>query len=138
MKVLATGNDQLLINWTYHHFGVLCTKVDLALGVIEDSNIVGACFFQAHNGPDVELSYFGPNTLTLDLVKQIARIAVDHLGVCRITIRTAKSNKSLTKNAHKLGFVYEGIRHHAYGNEDAVMFGLFGENLAKLAGKAMQ
>jgi len=138
MRILASGNDQLIIDWTYHNFGVLCTKVDIALDVIENDQIVGACFFQAHNGPDVELSYFGPNTLSLDLVKQIAKIAVDHLGVSRITIRTAKSNKSLTKNAHKLGFVYEGIRHHAYGNEDAVMFGLFGENLARLAGKVLQ
>lgn len=138
MKVLATGNDEMVIEWTYQNFGVLCTKVDMALAVIDNNAIVGACFFQAHNGPDVELSYFGPNTLTLDLVRQIARIAVDHLGVSRITIRTAKSNKSLTKNAHKLGFVYEGIRHHAYGDEDAVMFGLFGEKLARLAGRVLQ
>lgn len=138
MKVLVSGNDQLIIEWTYKTFGVLCTKVDMALGVVEDDALVGACFFQAHNGPDVELSYFGPNTLTLDVVKQIAKIAVEHLGVSRITIRTAKSNKTLTKNAHKLGFVYEGVRHHAYGNEDAVMYGLFGEKLARLAGRILQ
>lgn len=138
MKVLVTGNDQLVIDWTLHAFGVLCTKVDLACGIAEEGRLVGACFFQAYNGPDIELSYYGPNTLTLDIVKQLAKIAVDHFAVSRITVRTQKSNKILKKSIHKLGFVFEGVRHHGFGDEDAVMYGLFGEKLAHLAGRTMQ
>jgi RimJ/RimL family protein N-acetyltransferase len=138
MKILATGNDQVVINWTMERFGVYCTKVDMAIAIIEDSEIVGSCFFQAHNGPDIELSYYGPNTLSLPLVKQIAKITTDHFGVSRITVRTMKSNKKLTRGIHKLGFVFEGIRHQGYGNTDAVMYGLFGKNLARLAGKVVQ
>lgn len=137
MKILATGNDQVVIDWTYQNFGVLCTKVDLAVAVM-DGGIVGACFFQAHNGPDIELSYYGPNTLSLDVVKGLAKIAVDYFGVSRITARTAKSNKVMTRGIRKIGFVYEGIRHHAYGDQDAVMYGLFGKKLMKLAGRTMQ
>jgi len=138
MKVLATGNDDLIKGWVYHAFGIACTEINLAVGVMEKNQIVGACFFQAHNGPDIELSYYGPNTLTLDIVKGLAKIAVDHFGVSRITVRTAKDNKIMNKSVKKLGFVYEGIRHHAYGDRDAVMYGLFGKNLARLAGKVMQ
>lgn len=138
MKVLACGNEQAVINWTYQTFGVLCTKVDLAVAVMDGQQIVGSCFFQAHNGPDIELSYYGPNTLSLDVVKGLAKIAVDHFGVSRITARTAKSNKVMTRGIRKIGFVYEGIRHHAYGDQDAVMYGLFGKNLMKLAGRTMQ
>jgi RimJ/RimL family protein N-acetyltransferase len=139
MKVLATGNDQLVVDWTFDRFGIYCTKIDMAFAIIEDGEIVGSCFFQAHNGPDIELSYYGrPNTMTPAIVKQLAKIAVDHFGVSRITARTMKSNKALKKSIHKIGFVYEGIRHRAFGEEDAVMYGLFGENLARLAGKVMQ
>lgn len=138
MKVLVTGNDHLVIEWTYKEFGIYCTQVNLAVGVVEDGKLVGSCFFQAHNGPDVELSYYGPRTLTLDVVKGLAKIAVDHLGVSRITARTAKSNKTMTRGIKKVGFVYEGIRHHGYGDQDAVMYGLFGRKLARLAGKVVQ
>lgn len=138
MKILVTGNDQWVIDWTYHEFGVLCTKVDLACGIVEEGRLIGSCFFQAWNGPDVELSYYGPNTLTADIVKQIAKIAVDHLGVSRITVRTQKTNKVLKKSIHKIGFVFEGVRHCGFGDEDAMMYGLYGEKLARLAGKVMQ
>jgi len=138
MKVLATGNDELIAAWAYHAFGIACTGINLAVGVMDKNKIVGACFFQAHNGPDIELSYYGPNTLTLDIVKGLAKIAVDHFGVSRISIRTTKDNKIMNKSVRKLGFVFEGIRHNAYGDRDAVMYGLFGRNLAKLAGKEMQ
>ena len=44
----------------------------------------------------------------------------------------------MTKGIKKVGFEYEGIRHAAYGNRDAVMYGLWGKNLARLAGKTLQ
>ena len=137
MKTLVTGNDGLIANWTYQKFGVVCTKVDLAVGILEDKALVGAAFFQAHNGPDIELSYYGPKTVTLGVARGIAKIAIDHFGVSRITVRTTKDNEMM-KNVEKLGFVYEGIRHQAYGEEDAVMYGLFGKKLARLAGKVLQ
>jgi len=138
MKVLVTGNDALVVDWTWRNFGVLCTKVDLAIGIVENKEMVGAAVFQAHNGPDIELSYYGPGTITLGIAKELARIAVDHFGVSRVTVRTARANKALARGYRKMGFVFEGIRHCAYGEQDAVMYGLFGNNLAKLAGKVMQ
>ena len=138
MKHLVCGNDGLIAQWAFDMFGVVCTKVDLAVAIIEDKQIVAAAFFQAHNGPDVELSYYGPGTMTLGVVKGLAKIAVDHFGVSRVTARTAKSNKEAARGFRKIGFVFEGVRHCGYGNEDAVMYGLFGHKLAHLAGKEMQ
>lgn len=139
MKVLVTGNDDLITRWTFDTFGVHCLHVNLAVGIMEGNQLIGSCFFQCHSGADVELSYYGPSTLSLDVVKGLAKIAVDHLGVSRITSRTSRSNKMLTRGIHKIGFVYEGICHSHYGeNDDAVVYGLFGRNLAKLAGRVMQ
>lgn len=137
MKVLAVGEIPDISFWVFQNFHVYLTHVDLAVAVIDGHEIVGACVFQAHNGPDVELSYYGPRTLTLDVVKGLAKIAVDHLGVSRITARTAKSNKVMTRGIRKIGFEYEGVRKQGFGSQDAVMYGLYGRKLAKLAGKAM-
>jgi RimJ/RimL family protein N-acetyltransferase len=138
MKVLVTGNDQIIAHWTYNAFGVLCTNIDLAIAIMENNKIIGSAFFQRHCGPDIELSYFGPGTMTLDIVKGLAKIAVSHFGVSRVTVRTATDNETIQK-VEKLGFVREGIVHDHYGeNSDAIMFGLFGKNLAKLAGRTLQ
>src|SRR5882672_11230562 len=129
MKVLCVGDSDMIGAWVFHRFQIILIGIDLAVAVVEHDQIIGVCIFQAHNGPDVELSYYGPKTLTLDIVKGLAKIAVDHLGVCRITARTAKSNKMMTRGIKKIGFEYEGIRHHAYGDKDAVMYGLYGKKL---------
>lgn len=131
------GHDVEIANWAFSTFGFYPTQFNMAIGIAEpDKGLIAACLFHAHNGPDVELSYYGPGTLTLPIVKGIARIAVETLGVSRITARTARNNK-LRKSIHKVGFEFEGVRKCAYGEHDALMYGLYGKNLARLAGKAL-
>jgi RimJ/RimL family protein N-acetyltransferase len=138
MKQLACGNDELIVGWTLNEFGIEPKKVDLAIGVMEKDRMVASAFFQCHSGSDVELSYYGPKTMTLDVVKGLARIAVDHFGVSRVTVRSSPENEAMA-HIEKIGFVREGICHHHYGfGQDAVIYGLFGRKLAKLAGKVMQ
>lgn len=132
------GRDIEVAQWTFSTFGMAPTQFCMAIGIMDPKKgIVASCLFHAHSGPDVELSYYGPNTLTLDLVKGLAKIAVDHLGVSRITARTSRSNKTVTRGIKGIGFEFEGIRKCGYGNEDAVMYGLYGKNLARLAGKEL-
>ena len=139
-KVLVTGNDQLVEEWAFARFGVAPLGCKLAVGIVENNQIVGAAFFHAHNGPDVEISYYGPRTMTLDVVKGLAKIAVEHLGVSRVTARTASTpdHKRIRRGFAKIGFEYEGTRKCGYGSKDAIMFGLYGRKLARLAGKVMQ
>jgi RimJ/RimL family protein N-acetyltransferase len=138
MRVLATGNDELVNGWTLDRFGVRNFNSDMALAIFDQKQIVGSVFFHAFNGFDIEISYFGPGTMTRGLWKQICAVALDHFGVSRITARTPVTNKQMKRGILKLGFVYEGIRRNAYGKTDAVMYGLYGHNLARLAGRAMQ
>ena len=137
MKTFLLGRDVEVAAWAFNTFGFHPTQYCMAIGILEDGLLVGVCMFHAHNGPDVELSYYGPKTLTLGLVKGIAKIAVEHLGVSRVTARTSRSNKAMTRGIRKVGFQYEGVRKCGYGNQDAIMYGLYGANFAKLAGKAL-
>lgn len=137
MKTFLLGRDIEVAAWAFKTFNFHPTQFCMAVGIMEDGLLLAACLFHAHSGPDVELSYYGPKTLTLGLVKGLAKIAVERLGVSRITARTSRSNKLMTRGIRKVGFQYEGVRKCGYGDQDAIMYGLFGKNLAKLAGKGM-
>lgn len=138
MRSFVIGHDVEVATWAFQTFGFHPTSFCMAVGIADsERGLVAACLFHAHNGPDVELSYYGPGTVTLPIVRGIAKIAVEYLGVSRITARTHRSNKTVTRGIKGLGFEYEGVRKCGYGDQDAVMYGLFGKNLARLAGKAL-
>ncbi len=134
MKKLVV--DEIFAEWA-RQYGYFIPEPDMSVGVIDDDNIIGAAVFHAWSGPDIEVSYYGNKSLSLGVVRGLARIAVEAFGVSRVTARTARNNKTVTRGIRKLGFEYEGIRHCGYGDKDAVMYGLYGEKLAKLAGKAV-
>lgn len=137
MRTFLLGHDQAVAQWAFDTFQFHPTQFCMAVGILDGRALVGACLFHAHNGPDVEISYYGPDTMTLDIAKGLARIAVEELGVSRVTARTSRSNKMMKRGLPKVGFTFEGVRHCGYGDQDALMYGLYGENFAKLAGKAL-
>lgn len=137
MKQLLYGFDDKVASWTADTFSVRTGKYEMAIGIVEDGAIVGSIMWHAFRGHDIEISYFGPQTMTLGIARQCARIATDYFGVSRVTARAAKSNKTMTRGVRKIGFEYEGIAHCGNGTEDVVMYGLYGKNLARLAGKEL-
>ena len=137
MKQLIYGHDEKIAAWTQDTFGIRPYKYDMAVGILAHGQLVGSVMWHAYRGHDIEVSYFGPQTMTLGILRQCARIAVDHFGVSRVTARAVKSNKTMTKGVKKIGFEYEGICHNGYGDEDAIMYGLYGHKLARLAGKTV-
>ena len=134
MKQLLYGYDQQVAVWTAEMFNVYPGKYEMAVGIIDGNTIVGSIIWNAYRGHDIEISYYGPKTMTLGIARECARLAVDHFGVSRVTARTMKSNKTMTRGVKKIGFEYEGIIH---SHNDEVMYGLYGKNLARLAGKEL-
>jgi len=138
MKTLAIGYDEKVMDWSKHTFGYEFKNYDWAIGIVEDDQLVGSVVVTGYTGCDLEASYYGPKTMNLGVLRKLVRIAIDQLGVSRITVRTARNNKIMTKGIKKLGFEYEGIRKHGYGQYDAVMYGLYGHKLMRLAGRKLQ
>lgn len=137
MKSFLVDCDHHVAQWAWNTFAFVPAKFDKAIGIVENNELIAAAMFHAHNGFDVEVSYYGPRTMTLGIVRGLAQYAVHELGVTRITARTSRSNKTMTRGIKKIGFEYEGIRHCGYGDQDAVMYGLYGRKLAKLAQKEL-
>ena len=138
MRRLLAGHDEDIAAWTFETFQMRPIHYEMALGIIDDNKIIGSVLWHAFRGHDIEISYYGPKTMTLGIARACAKLAMDHFGVSRVTARTARSNKAMTRGIKKIGFEYEGICHHAYGDKDAVMYGLYGHKLARLAGKTLQ
>lgn len=138
MKTLILNKDPAVVAWTAQQFGYQVRSYDLAIGIAEEDSLVGSVLVHGYTGCDMEVSYYGPKTMNLGIIRKLVRIAVDQLGVARITVRTARNNKTMTRGIKKLGFEYEGIRHCGYGEYDAVMYGLYGHKLMRLAGRTMQ
>lgn len=139
MSDLLFGHDRAVVDWAMDRFKLNLVNGQwmMAVGILDEGTLVGAALFQEYNGHNVEVSYYGPNTMTLGIVKGLASAAVKALGVERITARTSIRNKKMTRGIKGVGFVYEGIQRKFYGNDDAVVYGLYGKNLARLSGQTV-
>jgi len=138
MKRLVVGHDEEIAEWTFDTFRMRPVQYDMAIGIVDHGNLVGSVLWHAYSGSDIEISYYGPKTMTLGIARAMARMAMDYWNVSRVSAKTSRKNKIMTRGIKKIGFEYEGIKHLAYGDEDAVMYGLYGKNLHRLAGRTLQ
>jgi len=116
---ILVDQDHYVASWAYETFKGMAHNVDKALGIVDSKGtIVGAALFQNFNGANVELSYYGPRTLTSGIVRIIARMALGHFNASRLTVVTSQRNKRLIKACLKIGFRLEGIQRCFYGHDD--------------------
>lgn len=138
---LLIDNDQAVADWTYRYFNIFPQPIDKALGIIDKSGkLIGGILFQNFNGVNVELSYYGPCTITLGICRIIARVAISHFNAGRLTVVTSRRNKRLIRGLVKIGFRLEGAQRCFYGHLDnkkntAVRLVAFREELSRVAYK---
>lgn len=134
--ILLFGHDTTVAEWASSKFGRKIAVWNYALGVLDrDGALRGAATFHDWNGSNIEVSYWGPWTLRLSVVCGIARFCFVELGANRITARTPRSNKIMTRHLRKLGFRHEGVSPVYYGPrraDDAVIFGLLARDAGRL------
>lgn len=137
MITFVYGRDQEVAEWTFNTFKVQKWPIVLAVGLLKDDNeLIGSFMFQEYNGSNAELSYYGPGSLRPRVIREIARAALVLLKVNRLTVRTKRANKHITRPIIKFGFRYEGVQRMFYGpyrRDDAVVFGLLKEDLIRIA-----
>ena len=134
--------DAAVASWYYEGMGYPYYKYDHAVGLIDHpaGNLVGAVLFHYWNGQDVEISYYGYRTMTLGIIRALARFTLATFNPSRVTVKTSKRNKQLIRGLQKLGFKLEGMQRRYYGPQDInrniavrlVMFKEQGEVLAKI------
>lgn len=134
---LLYGHDGAVSSWAANEFKYKFSPIEAALGIVRRNQLVGAVIYQNFTGYNVELSYYGPHTLSAGIVKSLARFTLDRFHVDRLTARTNRRNESMLKMVSRLGFKFEGVQRRYYGPfGDAAVFVLFKEDLERIGGIA--
>jgi hypothetical protein len=136
---LLIGEDELVALWAFETFKIYKAPVNQAIGIVTtEGKIVGAAIFQNFNGSNVELSYYGPKTLTLGIVRALAKATIATFNASRLTVVTSQRNRLFMRGLQKIGFKLEGHQRCYYGREDnkrnnGIRFVLFRDGLEKLS-----
>lgn len=121
-KGLLLDADSFVAAWAFETANRVAVKVDRAVGIVENNQIVGAALFTSYNSFNAELSYYGKGTFTVGIVRSLARIALYELRLARCTVIVPKRPAYLLKKLPKFGFRYEGVQHRFYGPTDHPRF----------------
>ena len=136
--LLVTGHDRAICNWAGAMFGGLnFSTVHSAFGVADpvDGTLVGAAMFSDYYpGGNVELTYYGPGTLTRSVLNAISYHAFINLNASRVTCKTKRSNKEVSRLLDKAGFKFECVQKRYFGpdaDDDAIVYSFPVEKAAK-------
>jgi hypothetical protein len=121
MKAILIGSDELVAKALFKVFNLVPIHFDMAIGIIEDGLLAGGILLHWWTGPNIYLSYYGPDTVSLGLSRSIARIILEKFDVSRVTMHVHEKNKRLKKGLGKIGAIYEGKLRCFYGSEDRPM-----------------
>jgi len=119
-------------------------KFDRAIGLIsKEGKLAGAVLFHNWNGANVEISYYGANTMTPGVVRFLSRFVIAVFDPSRLSATVSKRNRSFIRSMQRLGFRMEGAQRCYYGKQDCirntgVKLVMFRSRLDELAGYAQQ
>lgn len=120
------NQDRGVADWVGRKADVSFIEVHATVGLINEEGIlVGGAVLHNRSRFDLELSYYGPGTLSAGLLKLLAWMAFERAGVDRVTIKTRRGNVRMRKALPHLGCHLEGIQENLYGpgkSNDALLF----------------
>ena len=134
---LLFGHDAPVAQWTWNEFRLTPMTVKAAIGIVRNNMLVGSVLFQEYSGFNVEVSYYGPMTVTAGILRTIARYTIERFNIDRVTIRTNRKNHQIMRTLSRMGFKMEGVQRRFYGPfGDAALFVLFREDIERFGGIA--
>ncbi len=138
-KGILLDAQDVVAAWAFNSHNRVPTLVDRAVGIVEDGQLVGAALFSNYNTVNADLSYYGKSTISLGIVRALARIALYELRLSRCTVIVPKRPAHLLRKLGKglFGFHYEGVQRRYYGPTDSgrhtgCRFVVFKEDMERL------
>lgn len=137
---LVIGDDHNIATWVFSAYRLYPFPYNRVFGLLDtEKKLVGAILFHNFNGVNLELSYYGAKTLTVGIVRSLARLAMAEFKPARCTFVVSKRNKRLIRSLDRFGCKLEGVQRRYYGHLDTnrntgVRFVLFQEQIERLAG----
>lgn len=113
-------HDQAVANWLFASYGQKRYSYDRCLGLLRDGTLCGAVLFHNWNGANVEVSYYGKNTMTPGVIRCIGQYVLSTFDPSRLTAHVPKRSKHYIKGLQRLGFRVEGVQRCYYGKRDCL------------------
>lgn len=139
---LLFGHDKTVADWASKQTGAPLRAWHHAVGIIDGAGLlVGCASFHDMNGSNVEVCFHGPGCARASIARGLARFAFHDLRALRVTARTPRQNKTMTRHLPRFGFRFEGILRRYFGPTkrlDAVVFGLLKEDASALLGEGVK
>lgn len=138
---LLIGSDKVVAEWLFSTYEQHSFSYDKCLGLVDsDRTLRGAVLFHNWNGANVELSYYGAQTMRLGIVRCLASYIINNFDPARLTVTTSKRNRHFIKSLLKFGFKLEGTQRCYYGRRDCnrnvgVRFVMFRDLIDNIAGE---
>lgn len=117
MTDFLTGCDDMVSQWAWRTFGFRPMPIDRAVGLVDAGQIIGAVIWQNFNGHNVDVSYYGPGTVTPGVARAVARFTLREFDPARVTVMTAKANKRIARFFTRIGAKFEGVMRDYYGRD---------------------
>lgn len=136
--MIIVGHDQVVASWAQAKFqGPNFYAMHSAVGLADPSGtLTGAALFSDYYpGGNVELTYYGPGTISRAVIRAVIYYAFVTLGVSRITAKTRATNKPAIQVLNRLGCDFDCVMKRYYGprkgEDDAVVYAFPVEKASK-------
>lgn len=135
---LVFGDDERVGEFASRGLGLLIVPPFVSIGVVnQKGNLCGSVIYNHYNGPNVEITIFGPGAMKRGIIRACLSYPFHQLGVIRVSARTRRSNKAMCRMLPRLGFKFEGVMKNYFGpyrNDDAILYCLMRKDAAKWIG----
>lgn len=129
------GKDQVVAEFVSKGIGDHFSPPYVAIGFTRDERtLCGGALFNNWTGSNIDLSIYGPGSITRYAMGTLCRYAFKQISANRITAKTRRSNTTIQTLLPRFGFVSEGTQERYYGpqrEDDALLFALFPEAAEK-------
>ena len=101
-----------------------------AIGLVRDDMLIAGVVYNNFEAANVCAhigAIEGKRWLTRDFLRAMFAYPFLELDKRRITVLTAKKNRTARKFVENMGFVYEGALKHYYPSDDLIVYGLLRE-----------
>ncbi len=116
MTPLMMDNSEAVASWVAYKFDATFALVLGTIGRLDQNGVlIGAAVLHNYTRHEVELTYFGKGTMSLDMCKAIAWMAFERGRVLRLSITVPRKKKRLLRAVSKIGWRYEGTRRRYFG-----------------------
>lgn len=126
------GEDKIVRAWVSQKTGYEIERGE-TIGVLSNEDrLVGGFVFNQFQGECIDMSLAGRGCLARSALQAVGEHVYGKMGVPRLQVITAVSNKTVRCMAPRLKFKFEGKLRRFYGKEDGLLFSLLREEAIAL------